>query len=421
MTNAPTPPARRRRVVRLTLIVAAAIAFVLVVAFHPVLHALGGASSREPSDYGTLSAAAHELVDRSLADLDASRMLDVHVHLPGVGAGGSGCRVNPRMLSWLHPFTHVQFLVYCDAAHIRDMRFGDQQYLERLVELARGMPKHGRFELLAFDARYDREGTLLDERTEMFTPDLWSIAVARDHRDLFAPAISVHPYRKDALAALDEGARAGAKLVKWLPNAMGIDPADERCDAYYERMKQLGLVLLSHTGSEFAVNASEDQELGNPLRLRRALDHGVKVILAHCGSAGSCVDLDDPKHAQAEAFDLFLRVMDDPKYIGLAFGEISTLTQINRCGRPLATMLARTDLHARLVNGSDYPLPAINVLFSTSKLAKLGYITTDEKHALDEIYDVNPLLFDLVLKRCVKDPKSGAQFAASVFESKAGL
>jgi mannonate dehydratase len=182
-------------------------------------------------------------------------------------------------------------------------------------------------------------------------------------------------------------------------------------------MKELGLVLLSHTGSEFAVHASEDQELGNPLRLRRALDHGVKVIFAHCGSAGECTDLDDPKRAQADAFDLFLRVMDDPKYVGLAFGEISTLTQINRCGRPLATMLARTDLHERLVNGSDYPLPAINMMFSTRKLEKMGYITTEEKSALDEVYDVNPLLFDLVLKRCVKDPKSGAKFKASVFES----
>jgi predicted TIM-barrel fold metal-dependent hydrolase len=255
----------------------------------------------------------------------------------------------------------------------------------------------------------------------MFTPDIWSIAVARDHPDLFAPAISVHPYRTDALDALDAGARAGAKLVKWLPNAMGIDPSDERLNAYYERMKQLGLVLLTHTGSEFAVNAAEDQELGNPLRLRRPLDHGVTVILAHCASAGTCTDLDDPHHPQVEAFDLFLRIMDDPKYLGLAFGEISTLTQINRCGRPLATMLARTDLHPRLVNGSDYPLPAINVLFSTRKLEKLGYITPQEKRSLDEIYDINPLLFDLVLKRTVKDPKTGSKFPPSVFESKAGL
>jgi hypothetical protein len=407
---------RWKRALRIALVVAAIILLVAAVAFHPVLHALGGASARDPSDFGTLSPAARALVERSLADLDASRMLDVHVHLPGLGAGGSGCRVNPRMLSWLHPFTHVQFLAYCDAARIEHLEHGDQEYVERLVDLVRGMPKHGRYQLLAFDARYDRDGNRLDDRTEMFTPDSWSIAVAREHPDLFVPAISVHPYRKDALDALDAGALAGAKTVKWLPNSMGIDPADERCDAFYDRMKKLGLTLLSHTGAEFAVHASEDQELGNPLRLRRALDHGVKVIFAHCASAGRCTDLDDPTHPKVDAFDLFLRVMDDPEYLGLAFGEISTLTQINRCGRPLETMLARTDLHPRLVNGSDYPLPAINVLFSTRKLEKLGYINAEERASLNEIYDVNPLLFDLVLKRCVKNPKTGARFPASVFD-----
>jgi hypothetical protein len=278
------------------------------------------------------------------------------------------------------------------------------------------MPKHGHYQLLAFDARYDRDGNLLEDRTEMFTPDTWVIAVAGEHPDLFVPAISVHPYRKDALEALEAGARHGATMVKWLPNSMGIDPADERCDAYYETMRRLGLMLLSHTGSELAVNASEDQELGNPLRLRRAMDHGVHVIFAHCASAGQCTDLDDPKHPQVDAFDLFLRVMDDPKYVGFAFGEISTLTQINRCGRPLETMLARTDLHPRLVNGSDYPLPAINVLFSTKKLLKLGYISADERAELNEIYDVNPLLFDLVLKRCVRHPKTRATFRTCVFE-----
>jgi len=151
------------------------------------------------------------------------------------------------------------------------------------------------------------------------------------------------------------------------------------------------------------------------LRLRRALDRGVHVIVAHCASDGRSRDLDDPAGGEAESFDLFLRLMDDPKYVGLVFGEISALTMYSRCERPLETMLARTDLHARLVNGSDYPLPAVNALFRTSQLAKLGYITESERVALDEIYDVNPLLFDLVTKRCLKHPKLGTRFPESVF------
>ena len=51
---------------------------------------------------------------------------------------------------------------------------------------------------------------------------------------------------------------------------------------FTKKMKELDLILLSHGGEEKAVEADEDQKLGNPLLLRRALDHGVKVIVAHC-------------------------------------------------------------------------------------------------------------------------------------------
>jgi uncharacterized protein len=54
--------------------------------------------------------------------------------------------------------------------------------------------------------------------------------------------------------------------------------------------------------------------LGNPLLLTRALDQGVKVIIAHCASLGSNVDLDDPKKSQASNFSLFMRMMENPKW-----------------------------------------------------------------------------------------------------------
>jgi uncharacterized protein len=241
------------------------------------------------------------------------------------------------------------------------------------------------------------------------------IQLAAAEPDIFVPVLSVHPYRADAVTELEKFAKSGAKLVKWLPNAMGIDPADPKCDAFYAAMSRLGLVLLSHGGEEHAVDAENAQALGNPLRLRRALDHGVKVIVAHCASTGENEDLDDPSHKLAENFDLFLRMMDEPKYRGLLFGEISALTQRNRCERPLRTMLERTDLHERLVDGSDYPLPAINVLFSTKKLLDLGYITAAERATLNEIYDYNPLLFDITTKRALKHPTKGTKFPASVF------
>jgi mannonate dehydratase len=237
--------------------------------------------------------------------------------------------------------------------------------------------------------------------------------LAEAHARVFVPVASVHPYRKDALEELDRCAARGAKLVKWEPNSMGIDPASPLCDAFYERMKLRGMTLLSHAGEENALMSSAS-DVGNPLRLRRALDHGVRVIIAHCGSLGECEDLDDPAHKKVASFDLFLRVMDDPRYRDLALGDISAVCFRNREPRVLKELLERTDLHARLIDGTDWPLPAIRILTSTSRLVREGLLTKAERAALDEVFDYDPWLFDFVLKRTLRGPK-GERFPASVF------
>ena len=76
-------------------------------------------------------------------------------------------------------------------------------------------------------------------------------------------------------------------MIKWLPNSMGISPVHPKCIPYYEKMKELGMVLLVHTGEEKAVISHDElQKFGNPLLLRKPLDLGVKIIMAHCASLG---------------------------------------------------------------------------------------------------------------------------------------
>ena len=113
--------------------------------------------------------------------------------------------------------------------------------------------------------------------------------------------------------------------------------------------------------------------------------------------------------------------MDEKRYEGLAFGEISAMTQFNRVGKPLQTILAREDLHERLLNGSDYPLPAVNILIRTRPLVKQGYLNESEGQSLKEIYDFNPLLFDFVLKRTITLPGTTKTLPASVFMTNSTL
>ena len=382
-----------------------------------LIHAIGGAFKHQPEELDRqLSDKSSDLIKRAFEDIDPEKLVDHHVHVAGLGAGGTF--VNAKMRTWKHPFHRLKFKVYMSSAGIEDETKADPQVIERLARLVRHIRGHGKHRLLGFDKHYRRDGSVNLEKTEFYVPNEYVFEVAQRHPDLFVPNISVNPYRPDAIAELETWAQRGARVVKWLPNAMGIDPSDPQCDPFYQKMKELDLILLSHGGEEKAVEAEEDQKLGNPLLLRRALDHGVKVVVAHCAGLGTNEDLDSKDRPQRDNFDLFLRLMDEKRYEGLVFGEISAMTQFNRIGKPLRTIFEREDLHERLVNGSDYPLPAVNLLIRTRPLVKQGFLSSAEGESLREIYDYNPLLFDFVLKRTLKHPKS---LPASVFMTNPAL
>ena len=383
-----------------------------------IVRMIGGAFRRRPEEMkDRLSTQAADLLKRCFEEIDPERLVDFHTHIAGTGSGGTNTFVNPRMLSWTHPFHRIKFAVYMSACDVISKEQPDAQLIHRLVTLVENIPSHGKHRLLAFDKNYTRDGNVNLSKTEFYVPNEYVFDLSAQYPDLFLPTISVNPYRSDSLVELERCSVRGGRIVKWLPNAMGINPSDPKCDPFYEKMKQLRLVLLSHGGEEKAVEAEEDQKLGNPLLLRRPLDHGVKVIVAHCAGLGSNEDLDSSRKERRSNFELFLRLMREKKYEGLVYGEISAMTQYNRLGLPLITMLEREDLHSRLVNGSDYPLPAINILIRTKSLVNAGYLDADLRPLVNEIYDFNPLLFDFVLKRCIASPHNRKRFPPSVFMS----
>lgn len=379
--------------------------------------------ARQPTASGPLSDGARELIQQAWAGLDPAKVLDVHTHLVGCGAGGTGCALNPRLTSPTNPVEYFKFTVYLEAAGVTDEARLDEQYLARLSELVRTQQPHGRHLLLAFDRAHDEAGRPLEADTEFYTPNEYVLKVAREAPDLFVPAASVHPYRRDAVEALRQAVEAGAMAVKWLPNAMNIDPSSPRCDPFYEALAQLKVPLLTHAGEEKAVHAEERQRLGNPLLLRRALEHGVTTVIAHCASLGQNPDLDAPGQPPADNFELFLRLMREPRWEGLLFGDVSALALVNRVGRPLEAVLQDEALQRRLVNGSDYPVVAINAVMQTRAVVEKGFLTEGQRALLNEIDRHNPLLMDFVLKRTLRSKKDGreSRLAPEVFTARPEL
>lgn len=382
---------------------------------------IGGAFTKQPEQLEQkASDATKKLIDQAFADIDPARLVDFHTHVIAIGTSVKDAFINSKMRSGIN-LERFKFLIYASAANVKNLDNADQEYLTRLVRLARSSKRQGKYRILAFDKHYKPDGTVDLTKTNMYVPNDYVVELARQYADVFLPVISLHPYRRDAIEELEKWAKAGVKYIKWLPNAMGMDPANPAIETFYRKMKEHNMILLSHSGEEQVVEAEEDQELGNPLRLRKPLDMGIRVIVAHAASLGNCADLDNGGDKKANCFDLFLRLMDEPKYRGLLFGEVSAMLQFNRMPGPFSTLLKRQDLHSRLVNGSDYPLPAINALIRTRSLASDGFITSEERNALNEIYDYNPLLFDFVLKRTMRHPETKQKLAPSVFMQNPGL
>lgn len=77
------------------------------------------------------------------------------------------------------------------------------------------------------------------------------------------------------------------------------------------------------------------------------------------------------------------------------------------CGSPqVDTLLQRQDWHGRMVDGFDYPLPAINFLIRNSKLQSKGYITLAGENKLNQVYKINPLLSNRRFNSVMKHPKT---------------
>lgn len=297
-------------------------------------------------------------------------VIDIHCHGAGIGAGGSGCLVAPRLRrSWKFRYYLKAFGVTRDELQ----REGDMLVLRRLSERLAASQLVHKAVVFALDGVIDSQGQLDEERTELYIPDAFIAQACREHANLLFGA-SVNPWRRDALERLDAAVTAGAVLLKWLPSIQGIDPAAPALIPFYKRLAELKLPLLSHTGEEESFTRA-DNTLADPERLRLALEQGVTVIAAHCASNG--------RNGSERNFDRFLALA--AAYPNL-HADISALTQVNRLGH-LQRVLAHPELHSRLHFGTDMPLPCTGLTSPWFQLGRLPLTTIRRLAAIRNPWD----------------------------------
>lgn len=359
-------------------------------------------------------------VRSALHGLDARLLIDTHAHLLGTGDSGSGCTVHVQMQQWWHPLEWLRKRVILSAAGVApEAPSIDDAYVQRLRKLAADFPHQARWLLLAFDHALDDQGRERPEWTTFHVPNARAQRVAAAHPGRFDWACSVHPYRPDALARLDAALAGGARACKWLPSAMNIDLRDARLRPFYARLAQSDTPLIVHCGEEKAVPGAGRDALGNPLLVRAPLAQGVRVIVAHCASLGHALDLDQARPGPRPAFELFARLMDEADGRERLLGDTSAVFQANRPRAVWRTLLARGDWHARLLHGSDHPLPGVGPLYRLGPLVSAGLLDAAAVPGLQALRERNPLLFDLVLKRSLR--WQGQGLADAVFHTASRL
>ncbi len=211
--------------------------------------------------------------------------------------------------------------------------------------------------LFGVDSRLDQQGREIDrDRTVCATTDDL-LAVTQRHPEAFIPFFSVNPRRRNGLDLIDEYVERGCRGAKFLQNYWGIDLNDERFIPYYEKLISHRLPLIIHIGSEYSIDSDARYERIGMLDL--PLECGVTVIAAHMGLGRINYRLrfwrNLSKHPGNFDSDYFLLLEKLRRHDNL-YADISAILAPLRA-RALRHLAAQTDVHPKILFGTDYPVP----------------------------------------------------------------
>lgn len=272
--------------------------------------------------------------------LEDAHIIDWHVHVAGLGFGGSGNFVNDEMRN---NYRFKFFLKWMNVTEIELEENGDQILVKKLNDKITQSKYIDQAIVLAMDGVIDETNKTLDRnKTQVYIPNDFVASQTAKYSNLLFGA-SINPNRENSVELLDEVHRQGAVLIKWIPNIMYIDPSDEKFIPFYKRMAELNIPLLTHTGMEKSfANARDD--FADPRLLELPLKYGVTVIAAHIATTG-----------ESDGQDNFERILPMFAEFQNLYTDISSLTQLNKRGY-LAKAMKYPGLTERMIYGTDWPL-----------------------------------------------------------------
>jgi len=326
----------------------------------------------------------------STKEVDPERILDAHVHYLGDGSSGNGCYVNfdTARRRW-----QGRLLLKFAGIHPSAIKNGlDKIYKDFLVTQVKNSNLNGAV-LFAQDWPHDSRGKPLYDKAAFYTPNDAVLQICREHPDLFVPAFSIHPARKDALYELDRCLEAGARIIKLLPNVHGVDCMDSAYEPFWKKLAKAGGILIAHTGTELSLPVI-NRDWEDPRKLARPLDCGVRVIAAHCGGRSVPMTRDYTKE--------WIAMLTRHPHL---YGDTSALALPNRA-RTLRKLLPEK-IQERLIHGSDFPIP--NSAYGPWMYGLLAWTRARELSKIK-----NPLERDYQIKKAIG-------FKDSVFRRLDGL
>jgi len=230
--------------------------------------------------------------------------------------------------------------------------------------------------VLAFDQYHTTDGQAVGARpnrsaigTDLYLSNTYARSLWQRYPRRILFGASIHPYRRlgtmTAADMLAEVAAAGAVLVKWLPQTQNIDAQDPRTVAFLRQAAKLEIPLLVHFGPEYTLGHHHKQfadPAGMLQTLRQLRDDGdmPTVIIAHVATPSMW-----PIALATRPHRILIEALAGEFASAPLYADIAALAMFSKA-RWLKRTLRIPGVRAKLVHGSDFPIPSTPLFFRSA-------------------------------------------------------